>query len=94
MRFNTLNSTYEVDVANKRVRRLCGVNEPTSSQGSDGEWKSYESCYGIEVGRSATFIWYGLKGISTSVITAIFPDVEPAKENPCCAQPQSLAMAT
>lgn len=93
MRFNTRNSSYEVDVANKRVRRLCGVNDPTPSQGKDGEWRAYESCHNIEVGYSATFVWYGFKGITTSEVIAIFPDVEPAKDNQCCAQPQSLAMA-
>jgi hypothetical protein len=76
MKFNTLNSSYEVDTANKRVRRLCGVNDPTPSQGKDGEWRAYESCWNIEVGHCANFVWYGFKGISTSVITAIFPDVE------------------
>jgi hypothetical protein len=39
--FETLNSTYEVDREGKRIRRVSGVNPPTSNQGTDGEWKDY-----------------------------------------------------
>lgn len=35
-------SVYEIDSANKKVRRVSGTHEPTSNQGIDGEWKHYE----------------------------------------------------
>jgi hypothetical protein len=35
------NSTYDIDIANKRIRRLNGNNEPQPRQGQDGEWKTY-----------------------------------------------------
>lgn len=39
---HTAYSTYEFDTANKRVRRIVGVNAPTANQGEDGQWKEYE----------------------------------------------------
>lgn len=50
-------STYEVDEAQKRVRRLSGNKAPTARQGYDREWRSYEACTPIEVGRCVTFCW-------------------------------------
>jgi hypothetical protein len=40
-RIETLNSVYEVDEENKRVRRVSGANEPTTFQAADGEWQEY-----------------------------------------------------
>lgn len=40
--FRTLNSTYEVDRENKLIRRLAGINPPTSNQGEDGNWQPYQ----------------------------------------------------
>lgn len=34
-------SIYEVDPANRRVRRITGHRPPTERQGSDGEWKTF-----------------------------------------------------
>jgi hypothetical protein len=41
MYFSTANSTYEVDRANKRIRRLDGVKTATKRVGVDGEWRTY-----------------------------------------------------
>jgi hypothetical protein len=38
----TENSTYEVDAARSRIRRLHGTNPPTERLAPDGEWKTYE----------------------------------------------------
>ena len=43
MRFLTMNSIYEVDEQNKRIRRLEGANDPTPNQGEDGVWREYVS---------------------------------------------------
>jgi hypothetical protein len=36
-------SLYQIDVANKKIRRLEGKANATPHQGADGEWKSYEA---------------------------------------------------
>ena len=38
-----MNSIYEVDEQNKRIRRLEGANDPTPNQGEDGVWQGYSS---------------------------------------------------
>lgn len=40
-RFETLNSVYEVDELERRIRRLRGKNEPTERFTPDGEWKTF-----------------------------------------------------
>lgn len=50
-------SLYELDLEGKRVRRLIGVADPTPRQGKDGEWRYFESCSAIKIGREAYFIW-------------------------------------
>lgn len=48
-------SAYEIDLVNKQVRRLSGVNSPTARQGEDGEWRHY---YNIDlVDNTLMFIW-------------------------------------
>lgn len=69
MRFTTQSgSVYEVDVTNKKIRRLSGTTDPTPRQGEDGEWKSYED-FGslteilignkgkLTIGESAVIVW-------------------------------------
>jgi hypothetical protein len=42
MKFVTVSgSMYEVDLAEKKCRRLVGVNDPKPRQGKDGEWKTF-----------------------------------------------------
>ena len=36
-------STYEIELENKRIRRLDGKKAATSRQGKDGEWKTYDT---------------------------------------------------
>jgi hypothetical protein len=36
-------SQYEVDTENKRVRRVLGINPPTSALSEDGVWRDYIS---------------------------------------------------
>lgn len=38
-RIETENSTYEIDWDGKRVRRVTGVNEPTTNFGADNVWR-------------------------------------------------------
>lgn len=37
----TSGSSYELDISNKRIRRLDGKKDPQPRQGKDGEWKTY-----------------------------------------------------
>lgn len=37
--YETLNSVYEYDEENKRLRRVRGVNKPTPNTGQDGVWR-------------------------------------------------------
>jgi hypothetical protein len=48
-------SVYEVDAANKRIRRLGGLSAPTDRVG-DG-WKAYENITSITIGRSVLIEW-------------------------------------
>lgn len=41
IRYETENSTYEVNNKAKQIRRLSGRVEPTPRIGTDGEWKTY-----------------------------------------------------
>ena len=60
MKFRTESgSTYEVDVENKRVRRLAGTNPATSRQGKDGDWRDFIAATPISVGLPVLFIWSG-----------------------------------
>ena len=76
MIFKTMNSTYEVDEANKKIRRLEGKNPPRNSQGTDGEWKSYEYLF-LEKGASAFIQWepqddlFRVMGTRTSTVLEI-----------------------
>lgn len=50
-------SIYEVDMVNKRIRRLHGVNNPTDRQGEDGIWKQFEEITAIEPNKSVVIVW-------------------------------------
>jgi hypothetical protein len=58
MIFKTANSMYEIDSANNRLRRLNGANNPTNNQGSDGEWKHFESISPITLGDPVMVVWH------------------------------------
>lgn len=48
-------SSYEIDQAQRRIRRIGGVNPPTPNQGPDGDWQSYESI--TRVGDGLMIVW-------------------------------------
>lgn len=50
-------STYEVDLENKRIRRLSGEHDPTPRQGRDGDWRSYLEITPIEVNAPVGIFW-------------------------------------
>lgn len=57
MVFRTKNSTYELDTARSRIRRLYGAHAPRSRQGTDGEWREYHYVSPIEVGKGVLVLW-------------------------------------
>lgn len=67
-------SIYEVRPANKEIRRVFGINEPTERQGADGEWKKYEDL-------STDFdhlviIWGDVDGIYKTTVTSKITDYD------------------
>lgn len=59
MKFRTENSTYELDEARLRVRRLGGTKNPTPRQGVDGAWKTYASISAVSVSHPVWIDWDG-----------------------------------
>jgi len=59
MKFKTFSgSVYELDLNNKRIRRLNGNKAPTERQGADGEWKTYASLLNEpQVDKSLVIVW-------------------------------------
>lgn len=55
----TLNSTYEIDHAQHRVRRVAGANPATPNQGQDGDWSDYAEIGPVEIGVPLVFFWFG-----------------------------------
>lgn len=57
IRFKTeTGSTYEMDRAHRRIRRLDGVKAPTERQGADGIWKEYADAK-LEMWRPCVIVW-------------------------------------
>jgi len=60
MKFKTLTgSTYEIDLTNKKIRRVSGLNDPTQRQGADGDWRNYDEVIPspIEIDKSVVIYW-------------------------------------
>jgi len=58
MKFTTVSgSSYEIDLKEKKVRRLNGRIDPQPRQGKDGEWKKYLEVLGPTVGRPVVIFW-------------------------------------
>lgn len=58
MRFTTISgSLYEVDLDNKKIRRLNGKADPTPRQGKDGEWQGYLNNLTVVVGEPVIIAW-------------------------------------
>lgn len=50
-------STYEVDKAEKKIRRVSGARPAQPRQGNDGDWKAYEDLSPIDVGYPVIVLW-------------------------------------
>lgn len=52
-------SIYEIDEANKQVRRISGQHAPTHRQGEDGCWRTYYSITNLLawVGGRVLIVW-------------------------------------
>jgi hypothetical protein len=60
-------SVYELDLPQKRMRRLSGVATPRTP---DGQWRTYVDCARMPDG-SMLFEWSDGKGTRTSTVTKI-----------------------
>lgn len=60
MKFVTVSgSMYEVDLQEKKCRRLIGTSDPTPRQGKDGDWKVFQAIHpDVPVqGKPVLFVW-------------------------------------
>lgn len=50
---------YEVDLQEKKCRRLIGMSNPTPRQGKDGDWKVFQAIHpDVPVqGKPVLFVW-------------------------------------
>lgn len=54
---HTLNSCYEFDLPNYRVRRVEGTASPTDRFGADEEWRTFTEVSDFIVGESIIITW-------------------------------------
>lgn len=73
-------SLYEIDEANKFIRRLNGFLNPTPRLGADGEWKKFEKILNLIVGKNAIIVW-NLEGQIPGTITNIVTHIYNASDN-------------
>ncbi len=82
MIFHTRNSSYEVDLDRKRIRRLAGHSNPTPRQGLDGAWKDFQRISELSVGAGALIVWSEEGTIPSTftspIVKIIEKDVEPS----------------
>ena len=71
MRFLTMNSIYEVDEQNKRIRRLEGANDPTPNQGEDGVWREYFALQSVNGGYLIVWDYGGNRATLTSRVLEV-----------------------
>lgn len=57
MIFRTESSTYEVDRAGRRIRRVSGKGPPTPRMGEEGEWRRYSDLSEVRVGEPVVVLW-------------------------------------
>lgn len=73
-------SLYEVDLSEKKTRRLIGVSNPTSRQKNDGEWQTYQYIFptdGPVKGKPVVFVWdIKQSGIAPSTVTSTVARIE------------------
>jgi hypothetical protein len=71
MIFKTLSgSSYELDAAHQRVRRLSGPKDPQPRQGADGEWKAY-----VVIMRLSDGLFFDWNGYGNGTLTSPISDV-------------------
>jgi hypothetical protein len=68
MIFKTLNSTYEVDWINKRMRQ---VESNIVMPAHRCEWRSFTNALNVEVGKQAVFYWENNRRTITSLVKEI-----------------------
>jgi len=71
----TIRSTYEVDIDNKKIRRLNGERVPTQRQGTDGEWKAYEEITQAAIGVPFITVWRTEDGVMKSTMSSPVTEV-------------------
>ena len=77
----TENSTYEIDQANKRIRKIRGDEASFPHQISDNQWKEYKDISMPRVGEPMFIVWgfqespegMRTKGTMTSLIKSVRP---------------------
>lgn len=58
MKFKTqTGSVYQVDLKNKKFRRVIGVTKATARVGDDGGWKTYKEIIGPKIGCECLFAY-------------------------------------
>jgi len=50
-------SMYEVNIDERKIRRLHGANPATNRLGHDGEWKEFLNISELEIGESVVITW-------------------------------------
>jgi len=75
MIFETMNSTYHLDPAGARIRRIKGAYAPTRRQGTDGEWKNYAMISEVQVGESVIIVWTISDGVAISTETSVVQQI-------------------
>jgi len=50
-------SVYEVNLTDKKIRRLNGSTNPTARQGKDGDWKEFANITRISIGHPVFITW-------------------------------------
>lgn len=64
-------SLYEIDEANKKIRRIYGTVVPTAQFQTDGQWVKYESINKIRKHHSLVIIWALDKQLPATITTPI-----------------------
>ncbi len=54
---HTANSTYQLDMKGKRIRRIRGRVDPTPRFSPDGEWKEFEMISAVRLDTPLQVIW-------------------------------------
>ena len=69
-------SIYELDIGNKRIRRMMGSSPPTPHQGADGQWFRYMAISPPEVGGYVNIVWCWENSLLKTTMTSNVVHVE------------------